>query len=119
MFVYLYFLWKGSGELSSPLNIAVRNGETVRLNCSTRKYDTEYWFRTAPMTSDEILLYHKKSIKNDMFTIEETEQERSDLLFTAAKRTSGRYGCYSVEATRTAEVILTGKYLCIQLCVVQ
>lgn len=109
--LFLFFLGNSLGERFSPLNYAAMIGENVRLNCSKQSDDTGYWFRSAPLSVDEILIYHKKTIRNGLFSVDESVPGRSDLFFTLSQETSGRYGCDSVDTTHTAQVIMTGRCL--------
>lgn len=115
---YLCFILYNPKELSIPLNDAVVTPERVRLNCSTQEDDNAYWFRNAPENDDDTLIYHKKLIRDDWFTVDDSVPGRADLKFSSAERASGRYGCGSFYATHTAEVVVVGKYLYVHFCVV-
>lgn len=118
MLMFLCFIMCNPEELSIPLNVAVVTPERVRLNCSTQDDDNAYWFRNAPKNADDTLIYHKKLIINDWFSVDDSVPGRSDLKFSSAERASGRYACGSVYATQTAEVVVVGKYLYVHFCVV-
>lgn len=103
------FLGYGIGQLISPLNYATVKGAEIRLTCSKRIDEGGFWFRNAPLSFDQVLIYHR-TIKNGLFAVNESIPERSELIFMSSNRTSGRYGCHSVYATHTAEVIVTGQF---------
>lgn len=99
------------------MNYAAVIGEHIRLNCSKQNDDTGYWFRNAHLSADEVLIYHKKMVRNGLFSVDESVPGRSDLLFILSQGTSGRYGCDSVDGTHTAQVIMTGRCLYVNFCV--
>lgn len=111
------FLGDNPDELTILLNYAVVKAERVRLKCSTQKYDTGFWFRNTPLDADQILIYHK-TIRNQLFSVDESVPGLSDLLFVSSKSTAGTYGCDSVDVTHTAEVVVLGKYLGVHFCLV-
>lgn len=108
MLMCLCFLGYDLGQVIDPQNYAAVKDEIIRLNCSKRNDDTGLWFRSAPLSSNQILLYHRKVTRSGLFSVDESIPGRSDLLFISSNRTSGKYGCDSVYATHTAEVIVLG-----------
>lgn len=104
------FLGHALAELFSPLNYAAVKGAKVRLNCSTQNDYNRYWFRSEPLSTEKMLIHHRKMTTNDLFVVDESVPGRLDLLFHLRDETSGRFGCDSVHGTHTAEIILAGQF---------
>ena len=95
-----------------PVNIAAVKGEGVTLDCPAEDDMRVNWIVIKYGSHDQDYI---RDSPNGLYSIKESADKNSKLLFNSSEETAGTYSCFAnVKNSHSSEMIMLGKFSCVQ-----